>query len=240
MGYIFAHLHTGEEVLKILNYETRSRRVYNFGAVGPDFTYAYNPETEKLLHDDRAIDLADFLLANATNESLDYALGYATHIISDIEMYPVIMKYAGGDFEKYIKLSIIFDFLLAKNVYKTSIEKINLASKVSIGKNLPESIQTLFEDGVSKIYGFKFDVNNSYKKFISFLEFTYDPFLIKRMFYPVVNLVLKINLFNLTYPMRVSERKYEKFYSETLEAMNRGIKESAAYILVRKPHLSSP
>ncbi len=238
MGYIFAHLHTGEEVLKFLNYETRSRKMFNFGTVGPDFAYAISPETEKTLHDERALDVADFLLKNADEKTLDYALGYATHIISDFETYPVIMKYADGDFDKYIKLSIVFDFLLAKRIYKTSIEKINMASKINLGKNLPESVESLLKNGIKKMYGFEFEANKAYKKFMAFLEFTYDPFLVKRMFYPLVNLIGKVNIYNLTYPVRLDEKKYEKFYAETFEATERGIKQSIAYIAVKKPELS--
>lgn len=238
MGYIFAHLHTGEEVLKFLDYETRSRKMFNFGTVGPDFAYAINPETEKTLHNEKALDVVNFLLENADEKTLDYALGYATHIISDVETYPVIMKYANGNFDEYVRLSLVFDALLAKRIYKTPIEKINLASKINVGKNLPESVEDLLKSGIKKVYGFEFEANKAYKKFMAFLELTYDPFLVKRMFYPLVNLIGKVNIYNLTYPVRLDEKKYEKFYEETLDATKRGIKESVAYISVKKPELS--
>ncbi len=235
MGYLFAHLHIGEEVLKLTGHETRPRKSFNFGTVGPDFAYALSPETEKTLHDESALSLAGFFVENANKGILlDYAIGYATHVIADIEMYPVIMKYAENDFEKYIRLSLVFDYMLAKREYGISIEKVNIASKINIGRRLPDSLGRFIKKGVKEIYGMEFDASRAYEKFLKFLEFTFDPFLVKRMFYPVLSRIAKIDLNLLTYPARVNEKQFEGFYEETLNAMRRGIKESATYILVKK------
>ena len=226
MGYIFAHLHAGEEILRRIDYTIRLRRVFNFGTIGPDFLFAEDIETEKLFHDEKAEDFAKYLIAHAGERTIDYALGYATHIYTDIEMYPALMSFAKGSFEEYLRLSLAFDALLAKKVYNVSIEKVNLVSKINVGKNLPEEMETLLKDASLEIYGISnINVNTAYRKFIKFLLLTYDPFLVKRMVYPFIKYVLKFDIYRLTYPVFVRNIP-ENFYSRVNESLMCGIEKS--------------
>ena len=222
MGYIFAHLHCGEEVLKKIGYETRSRRLFNFGSMGPDFLFAESVDMEKLLHNEKAEEFANFLLQNKSVS--DYALGYATHIFTDKEMYPALMKFAKGDFDEYVRLSLAFDMLLARNVYNLSIEKVNLASKIDVGKNLPKETEEALKSALKAVYNTEnIDFNGAYQKFIRFLYATYDPFLVKRMAYPLVKLITKFDIYKFTYPILPGDIP-KGFYEDVYESMQRGIR----------------
>ncbi len=226
MGYIFAHLYIGEEILKQVDYTTRSRRVFNFGTMGPDFLYAESVETEKQFHDDHAEDFVKYLLTHSNKKTLDYALGYASHIYADREMYPVIMKFARGNFEEYMRLSLLFDAMLAKKIYKVSIEKINIVSKIDVGKNLPEDIDALLKESAESVYNLSnLHFNDTYGKFIRFLALTYDPFLVKRTVYPIIKYIFKFDIYKLTYPVFIKNVP-ENFYEETNESLKRGIERS--------------
>ncbi len=226
MGYIFTHLYAGEEVLKRIGYETRSRKVFNFGTMGPDFLYAEGAETEKLFHNDKAEDFTSFLIKHSGEKTLDYAIGYATHIYVDMEMYPVLMEFAQGNFSEYIRLSITFDAMLAKRTYNVSIEKVNLASKINIGKNLPYEINALLKKAAETVYNKSdTDFNKSYQSFARFLAATYDPFLVKRMAYPFIKHILKFNIYELTYPI-VFKNIPDSFYEKTNESLHKGMERS--------------
>ncbi len=226
MGYIFAHLYTGEEFLKKTGYETRSRKVFNFGTMGPDFLYGEGVEKEKLFHDERAKEFAKFLLMHSDERTVDYALGYATHIFSDMEMFPVIMRFANGNFDEYVRLSIVFDTMLSKKLYNVSIEKVNVASKINIGKSLPENVAALLKEASKEIYGeTEINFNSAYQKFIRFLAITYDPFLVKRMVYPIIKLFTKFDIYNFTYPVQLKNVP-RNFYNSVFDATQKGIEKS--------------
>ena len=240
MGFILAHLHAGEELLKVGSYRTKDRRLYNFGAMGPDFIFMESVEWEKRLHDERAAELATFLLENADEETMDFAMGYATHIYTDIEMYPVSMRLAGGNFEKYLKIEVTFDVLLAKNVYKAEISDISLASKIYAGKTLKESVCNLLERGIREVYGGsafekgKIDINRAYKKFIKYVRFL--DFMKSRQFKLTKNFLLKgaeilfrRDFTTFFYPLSV-ERKYKEMYPEVYESLERGIELSKEHL----------
>ncbi len=231
MGFILAHLHAGEEVLKVGSYRTKDRRLYNFGAMGPDFIFMESVEWEKRLHDEKAAELASFLLENADEETMDFAIGYATHIYTDIEMYPVSMRLAGGNFEEYLRIEVNFDALLAKNVYKADISDVNLASKIYAGRTLKESVCNLLERGIREVYGIrapeKDRINRAYKKFLRYAHFL--DFMKNRQFKLTKNLLLKgagalfhRDFTTFFYPLSV-ERKYEELYPEVYKSLERGI-----------------
>ncbi len=231
MGFILAHLHAGEELLKVGSYRTKDRRLYNFGAMGPDFIFMESVDWEKRLHDEKAAELASFLLENADEETMDFAIGYATHIYTDIEMYPVSMRLAGGNFEEYLRIEVNFDVLLAKNVYKADISDVNLASKIYTGRTLKESVCNLLERGIKEVYGSaapeKSRINRAYKKFIKYVRFL--DFMKNRQFKLTKNLLLKgagalfhRDFTTFFYPLSV-ERKYEELYPEVYKSLERGI-----------------
>ena len=240
MGFVLAHLHAGEEVLKVGEYRAKDRRLYNFGAMGPDFIFMESVDWEKRLHDEKATELATFLLQNSNEDTLDFALGYATHIYTDIAMYPVSMRLAGNNFEEYIRIDITFDALLAKNVYKADISDINLASKIYAGRALKTSVCKLLEQGIKEIYGSKaleedkIDINRAYKKFIQYVRFL--DFMKSRQFLLTKKFLLKStgkllhkNLDTFLYPLNV-KRKYEEMYPEIRQSLEDGVKLSKAHL----------
>ena len=238
MGFILAHLHAGEEVLKVGSYRTKDRRLYNFGAMGPDFIFMESAEWEKRLHDEKAVELASFLLENADEETMDFAMGYATHIYTDVEMYPVSMHLAENNFNEYLKIEVTFDVLLAKSVYKTDISDIRLASKIYVGKTLKESVCDLLERGIKEVYGIgapkKNRINRAYKKFIRYARFL--DFMKSRQFKLTKNLLLKgvgalfrRDFTTFFYPLSV-ERKYEELYPKVYESLERGIELSKLHL----------
>ena len=238
MGFILAHLHAGEEVLKVGSYRAKDRRIYNFGAMGPDFIFMESVDWEKRLHDEKSTELAAFLLENADEETMDFAIGYATHIYTDVEMYPVSMRLAGNNFDAYLKIEVTFDVLLAKSVYKADISDIRLASKIYAEKMLKESVCNLLERGIKEVYGSKAPekdrINRAYKKFIRYARFL--DFMKSRQFKLTKNLLLKgaETLFHrdfttFFYPLSV-ERKYEEMYPEVYESLERGIELSKSHL----------
>ena len=238
MGFILAHLHAGEEVLKVGSYRAKDRRLYNFGAMGPDFIFMESVDWEKRLHDERAAELAAFLLENADEETMDFAIGYATHVYTDIEMYPVSMRLAGNNFDEYLKIEVTFDVLLAKSVYKVEISDISLASKIYAGKMLKESMCNLLERGIKEVYGsraFNKDrINRAYKKFIRYVCFL--DFMKSRQFKLTKNFLLKgaeilfrRDFTTFFYPLSV-ERKHEEMYPEVYESLERGIELSKEHL----------
>jgi hypothetical protein len=239
MGYIFAHLHAGEEVLKVGSYAAHNRRLYNFGAMGPDFIFMESARWEKVLHDERAVKLADFMLKNANEETKDFALGYATHIYADIEMYPVVMRAAENDFRKYVRIEMCFDILLAKRVYKIDINSISLASKIYAGKSLSSAVITLLSEGIKNIYKSEAvtlepsDINRAYVKFLKYvrlLDILKSPFLFstKRTFLKLSEKITRSDILTFVYPD--STNQCTNLYEEIFESLERGIEKSKTHL----------
>ena len=240
MGFILAHLHTGEEVLKLGSYRAKDRRLYNFGAMGPDFIFMESTNWEKRLHGDKAAELASFLLENADEETMDFAIGYATHIYTDIAMYHHSIRLAGNDFKEYMRIATNFDMLLAKRIYKTDIMDINLASKIYTGKTLQVGVCNMLERGIKEVYGSKafekdkVDTSRAYKKFIRYVQIV--DFMKSRNFRLTKHLLLKVaekiaqkDFGIFFYPLSKDE-KYEKMYPEMYKNLRNGIKLSKLHL----------